>query len=137
MKTEAGIWIDREHAIVVLIDKMGEELRAFHAGVSEPFPQTSETRARHEYTRNDFVAEDKLERKQSVTRHDMYDEVMKYVGNVEALYVLGPGEAKKEFQSHLAAKGLSKVDIELEASDKMTDPQLIAKIRKHFKAVPK
>lgn len=134
MSAKAGVWIDREHAIVVLINGNEDELKSFHAGTSEPFPQTAETRERHEYTRNDFVAEDKLEHKQSNARHSMYDAVLRYVGDVDSLYVLGPGEAKKEFQKYVASKRHSKLDVELETSDKMTDPQLAAKVRKHFSA---
>ncbi len=134
MSAKAGVWIDREHAIVVLINGNDEELKSFHAGTDEPFPQNAETRGRHQYTRNDFVAEDKIERKKSITRRGMYDSVTRYVGEVDAIYVLGPGEAKKEFQNHLSKTLPSKVHVELETSDKMTDPQLAAKVREHFQA---
>ena len=130
---KVGIWIDREHAIVD-VNNAGQELKFFHTSASEPFPQTTESRAEHSYTRNDTVPEDRLERKQDSDRFKMYDAVLQFIGKVDSLYVIGPGEAKKEFQKHLNAKGLSKVDIELETSDKMTDPQFSAKVREHFKA---
>lgn len=129
----AGIWIDREHATAVLVSDNENELETFHAGVSKPFPQTKESRAEHEYTRNDFVAEDKLERKQSHARSEMYDSILRYVASAEALFIFGPGEAKKEFQKHIASSGDRKHIVEIESSDKVTNPQLIAKIREHFR----
>ncbi len=134
MKTKAGVWIDREHAIVVTITNSGEELKSFHAGISEPFPQTTETKGQHEYTRNDFIAEDKLERKETNNRRQMHDAVLRFIGDVDALYVLGPGEAKNEFKNYVSAKSHDRVAITLETSDKMTDPQLTVKIREHYNA---
>ena len=60
----AGIWIDREHATAVLVSADSSEFDTFQAGVSKTFPQTKESRTEHEHSRNDFVAEDRLERKQ-------------------------------------------------------------------------
>jgi hypothetical protein len=132
MNTQAGIWIDRAHAIVVLLHGNAEEHKSFHARTPEPFPQTTETRERHEYTRNDFIAEDKLERKQTNARHSMFDSVMHYVSKADALYVLGPGEAKNEFETYAKSTQHGKRSIQLETSDKMTEPQLAAKVRRHF-----
>lgn len=109
-----------------------EEHKSFHAGTPEPFPQTTETRERHEYTRNDFIAEDKLERKQTNARHSVIDTVMHYVSKADALYLLGPAEAKMEFEAYAMLKQHGKLSIQLETSDKMTEPQLAKIVRRHF-----
>ena len=132
METKAGIWIDREHAIAVVINSTVHELKSFQAGIPEPFPQTEESRAQHEYTRNDFVAEDKLERKQAARREVMYDAILKYTHDAKELLILGPGEAKKEFQKHIDSKSHDKTKVEVETSDRLTDPQLVAHVLKHF-----
>lgn len=132
MSVKAGIWIDREHATVVVLNNKDQELKSFGSESGEPFPQTVESRAEHEYTKNDYVPEDRLQRKQASARTDMYDAVLQFVSNADSLYVIGPGEAKKEFQKHIKQKGSATVAIEIEASDKMTEPQLAAKVRAHF-----
>ena len=133
METKAGIWIDREHAIAVVINSTVHELKSFQAGTPEPFPQTEESRAQHEYTRNDSVAEDKLERKQTARREVMYDAILKYTHNAKELLILGSGEAKKEFHKHIDAKSHDKMKVEVETSDRLTDPQFIAHVLKHFR----
>ena len=112
MSKNIGIWIDRKHAFVVDIGDGRGHLSRFHAGVDETFPPTEESRAEHHYTRNDFVSEKTLERKSTMERVDMYEQVMKSIGSVDAVWILGPGEVT--------------------TSDKMTEPQLIAKVLKHF-----
>jgi hypothetical protein len=46
--------------------------------------------------------------------------------------ILGPGEAKGEFNKRIKSKKLRGVTVELETADKMTDRQLAAKVREHF-----
>jgi|GEM_PF-7012749 len=62
----------------------------------------------------------------------MYDSILRYVAGADSLFILGPGEAKKEFQKHIATSGKTKHVVDIESSDKMTSPQLVAKIREHF-----
>ncbi len=129
---KAGIWIDREHATAVLVSDEENELQSFQAGTSEPFPQTSASRAKHEFTRNDFVAENRLEQKHTNARIEMYDSILRYVAGADTLFIFGPGEAKKEFQNYISTSGNTKHDVVIETSDKMTSPQLVAKTREHF-----
>ena len=132
MSKNIGIWIDRKHAFVVDIGDGRGHLSRFHAGVDETFPPTEESRAEHHYTRTDFVSEKTLERKSTMERVDMYEQVMKSIGSVDAVWILGPGEAKDEFENHLRTRHAHGVEIEVTTSDKMTEPQLIAKVLKHF-----
>jgi hypothetical protein len=132
MKSKAGIWIDRQHAILVAISSVGQEISHFAVGEPEPFPTTTESIAQHHHTPNDFQAEDRTERKEQAARQRMYDAVLSAISGVESLFILGPGEAKKEFAKHIESKRLRNMLVEIETSDKMTEPQLAAKVRQHF-----
>lgn len=132
MSKNAGVWIDRKHALVVEVEDGKTQLQRLHAGVDEPFPPTQETRAEHPYTKNDFVAEKTLERKSEMDRNEMYDQVIKLIDSVKSVWVMGPGEAKDEFVRHLQSRRVHGLEVEVSASDKMTEPQLVAKVRKHF-----
>lgn len=132
MKRRAGIWIDRGHAILVEISSSGHEISRFAAGTPEPFPATIESRAQHAYTPNDFQPEDRIERKEQASRKQMYDSVLHAIQGVESLLILGPGEAKKEFAKHIESKHIKQMAVEVETSDKMTEPQLAARVLHHF-----
>lgn len=136
MKHKTGIWIDRQHAILVSITEHAQEISHFAVDAPESFPATNESNAQHSYTPRDFQPEDRVERKEQAARKKMFDSVLGSIMGVESLLLLGPGEAKKEFAEHIKSKRLKKLHVEIETSDKMTEPQLAARIRQHDFAEP-
>ena len=52
--------------------------------------------------------------------------------DAEEILILGPGEAKGELKKRLARENLGGRIVGIEAADKMTDPQIVAKVREHF-----
>jgi hypothetical protein len=120
-----------------LIDGLNHDLRlqiAFDIG--QPVPSTRGARSKHSYTPNDFVAQDKLERKVENDRKDYYDDVIALIRGASALLILGPGGAKIELSKHIKNKKLRGLTVELETTDKMTDRQLAAKVSEHFTKAP-
>lgn len=136
MATKAGVWIDHQQAVVVLITDAGQETKKFKS-VLEPRAQPSSgSRSKHKYTPNDFVAENTRERRLVDDRKKVYDDVLACIRGAESLLILGPGEAKGEFSQHIKSKKLRGVTVELETADKMTDRQLVAKVGEHFATAP-
>ena len=66
------MWVDHKQAILVLVKDAGKEIKKIASGVETP----SRSGANHSYTRNDFVAEDRLERKLDSQLQKFYDEVI-------------------------------------------------------------
>lgn len=132
MKRNAAVWIDREHAFLVLMSDNGEETTRYTVDKLEPFPLTAETRAQHAYTPKDFLPEGRMERKAEAARHKMYDSVLASMKTIDTLLVIGPGEAKSEFAKYLDGKGFKHLSVSIETADKMTEPQLVAMVRQHF-----
>lgn len=54
----------------------------------------------------------------------------------EAILILGPGEAKGEFKKRVTLKKLRGHLVELETTDKTTDRQIAANVRRHFLSAP-
>ena len=62
-----------------------------------------------------------------------YDEVIKQLGQPEKLLIFGPGEAKLQLKARLAtSKSLPGHTVDIETADKLTDPQIIAKVKEHY-----
>ena len=61
-----------------------------------------------------------------------YDEVIAHLREAEAIQIFGPGEAKHELEARLDHAGLKGRIIDIETADKMTDPQIVAKVHQHF-----
>jgi hypothetical protein len=132
MASKAGVWIDHKQAIVVLITDAGQEIKKIVFDIGQPALPAASSRGRHKFNPNDFVAEDRLERKVEADRKSNFDDVIACIRGTDSLLILGPGEAKGEFNKHIKAKKVRGVDVELETADKMTDRQLAAKVQQHF-----
>jgi hypothetical protein len=132
MATKAGVWIDHQQAVVVLIKDAGQETKKFKS-VMEPRAQAaSGSRSKHKYTPNDFVADETRERRLVDERKKVYDEALACIRGADALLILGPGEAKGEFKKCIKGKKLRGLTVALETSDRMTDRQIAAKVGGHF-----
>ena len=136
MAMKAGVWIDLKQAIVVLVTDAGQEIKKIAFDIGQPVRSAGGARSKHRYTKNDFVAEDTLERKVENDRKDYYNDVLASIRGADSLLILGPGEAKGEFSKHIKAKKLRGLTVELETTDKMTDRQIAAKVSAHFTKAP-
>ncbi len=136
MATRAGVWIDHKQAIVVLVTKADEEIKKIAFDIGQSVRSAGGSRTKNKYTPNDFIAEDRQERKVENDRKDYYDDVVAAMREATSILILGPGEAKGEFSKRIKSKKLRGVTVELETADKMTDRQLAAKVREHFASVP-
>lgn len=129
MTINAGVWIDHHKAVVLLISDAGEDMRQITADDNKTSHPTSGERANHSYTRNDFVAEDKLERKAESHLNQYYDEVIACLHHADSIWILGPGEAKGELKKRIENKKLRGRIAHVETVDKMTDHEIAEHVR--------
>ena len=132
MTINAGVWIDHHRAVVVLLTDDGEDVLQFLAEPDASSQSAGHIRLKHSYTRNDFVAEDRRERKVMAHLNDYYDEVVACVRNAQAILILGPGEAKGEFRKRIATKKLRGHVAEMKTADKLSDRQIAEYVRQHY-----
>jgi len=136
MATKAGVWIDHKQAIAVLITDAGHEVKKIAFSIGQPCRSSGRAKSKQSYTPNDFVAEDKIERKVENDRKDYYDDVIASIRGASAILILGPGEAKGEFAKRIKSKKIRGLKVEVETTEKMTDRQVSAKVKAHFAKVP-
>jgi stalled ribosome rescue protein Dom34 len=122
MKTTVGLWIDHRKAVIVFIEGEEEEIKLIsskeenhhgHSGVSKP-------------------ADDLRQRELTGHLNSYYDEVISCIRDAESILIFGPGEAKGELKKRLEKDNLGGCIVGIETSDKITDPQIVAKVRAHF-----
>lgn len=77
-------------------------------------------------------ADDIRTRKYSSELNDFYDEVAAHLDGVQSLLIFGPGEAKTELRKRISGKHSGGSQITLETADRMTEPQVVAEVRRHF-----
>jgi stalled ribosome rescue protein Dom34 len=132
MTINAGVWIDHHKAVVVLITDDGEDIRQILSDVKKNAHSAGGVRVKNSYTRNDFVAEDKLERKAENHLKEFYDKVISHLSDADTIFILGPGEAKGELKKRIQRKRLRGQIAKVETVDKMTDAQIVEHVRDLF-----
>ena len=125
MNDEVGIWIDHKRAVIVSVS----------AGRVTTTILTSEVGAHPRYSgQPDGRGEKKYEERHGERLDQYYDEVVSQLGRPKALLIFGPGEAKLELKERLSrSKTLSGRTVDIETVDKLTDPQIVAKVKEHFR----
>lgn len=128
MKIKAGIWIDHRQAVIVLVKGEEKEIIKVQSNVEKHLSRKQGARLGGPYERMLIPADDMQERgfKEHIVRY--YDQVISKIETAEALFIFGPGEAKNELKKRIEEKKIKVKILGVEAADKMTDGQIVAKV---------
>jgi hypothetical protein len=127
MKRQVGLWIDHRETLIVFIGDDGEETRRIESGMEKHVRFSGGNRS------EEGSADDQRDRQFASHLNRYYDEVITNIRDAESILLFGPGEAKGELEKRLASKGLGGRIVGIETVDKMTDRQIAAKVREHFR----
>lgn len=133
MGTRIGVWIDHKKAVIVVagqdtattVESDVPGHTRFSGGSGHPGGHISQ-RGR---------SEKQSEERNRNALDQYFDEVIDRLGDAESLLILGPGEAKTQLAERLGrATRRPRPTIALETTDKLTDPQIVAKVSEFFDA---
>ena len=127
MKSAAGLWIDHSKAVIVIVSDKGEETKQLESGMEKHVRFSGGSRSEQ------GGGEDQQDRQFTGHLNTYYDAVIAQLRDAESILLFGPGEAKGELEKRLANKGLGGRIVGIETVDKMTDRQIAAKVRQHFR----
>ncbi len=133
MKGKVGLWIDHAKAVIVTITPKGEELSLTVSMVEKQLRRTGDSPLKGRYEPLQVPPEDRRRRAFSNALNIYYDAVIARIAAAEAILIFGPGEAKGELKKRLKKHNLAGRIAAVETVDKMTDRQIAAKVRQHFK----
>src|SRR4029450_9349718 len=133
MNHKVGIWID--HTKAVIVSAAGDRVTA------ETLESDGGSRTRYS-GRGDVgggkkagggAVNKKYEDRHGPHLDRSYDEVISQLGQPEAVLIFGPGEAKLQLKERLSrSKTLAERIVGIETTDKLTDPQIVAKVKEHY-----
>jgi len=133
MKTRIGLWVDHRKAVVVAIPDYGEETTLVILSKVERQPGRIDGKRSTTSHESQLVSADDSRQRRFTGQLDIYyDAVIACVRNAETILIFGPGEAKGELRKRIMKAGIRGRIEEAETADKMTDPQIVAKVRQHF-----
>jgi hypothetical protein len=128
-KRKVGVWVDRRKAVIVTLGDKGEEIKEINLNFGRHARSVASSS-------KDFIGEngsdDSKDRRMHLHLNIYYDEIVLNLANAEMLFIFGPGEAKHELRKRIKNKELSKRIIGVETTDKMTDRQISAEVRRAY-----
>jgi stalled ribosome rescue protein Dom34 len=124
MSHDVGVWIDHKKAVIVSIA----------AGQVTTTTLKSDVGAHPHYSGSqEGGGEKKYEERHNQDLDRYYDDVIGQLGKPDAVLLFGPGEAKLQLKARLARSKMSSESVvAVESTDKLTDPQIVAKVKEHY-----
>ncbi len=132
MTGKGGVWIDHREAIVVFLDTDSDRPLHVASHVVKHLSRGGDSPLKGSFEARQVPPDDRRQMALTGELDAYYDQVISAVGNLDALLILGPGEAKGEFKKRLDRHKLGARVVEVQTADKMTEPQLAAKVREYF-----
>lgn len=136
MSRDVGVWLDHRKAVVVNLKGDAATTRVIASAVEKHAERGGDSPLQGKYEARQVPADDKRQRAFTAELNDYYDAVVAALRNCDRLLLFGPGEAKLELKKRLERAKRGGHIVSLETEDKMTDPQIEAKVRAHFGAAP-
>ena len=124
IRRKVGLWIDHKKAVIFSLSDEGAEIKRISSELEHQVHNSSglqkESAEKHKDSR--------------LTGHlnKYYDDVLSYIRTAESILIFGPGEAKVELKKRLENVDLHGHIVGIETVDKMTDNQIVAKVRQRF-----
>jgi hypothetical protein len=132
MKTQVGVWIDHRKAVIVVVTDTGEEIRLIISKTEKQLRRAGDSPLQGPYEAQQVPADDSRERKFTGELNLYYDAVIAGIRAADSLLIFGPGEAKGELAKRLERHHFSGRIVGSETADKMTQRQIVAKVRQYF-----
>ena len=135
MKTIAGVWIDHRRAVIVTISEGGEETQEIRSNVEKHLGRIDGVRSTEPFEAQRVNADDSHEREYTGHLKHYYDRVIEAMKHAKTILIFGPGEAKGELKKQLEHAKFSGEILPVETTDKLSDHQIMTKVREHFQQV--
>lgn len=132
MPKNVGLWIDHRKAVIVTKQDGLEQTQEILSDMEKHTRFSSGTHSRILDDKHGSTAEDVRDRQFGDHLEIYYDGVISLIREAESIWIFGPGEAKVELENRLRHVGLGARIVGIATTDKMTTPQITAKVNSLF-----
>ncbi|WP_372807940.1 hypothetical protein [Pontiella sp.] len=131
---QIGLWIDHKVAILVFMEKGSARVERIESGAESHYHSSGGSRSAGGLgIAQDVSNEQRMDERRKHEYHRFYRKVIEAVAPADALLILGPGEAKRELAKEIqAVKSFGDKPVAVETSDKLSENQLVAKVKAFF-----
>jgi len=133
MGKKVGLWIDHEKAVIVFVLDKGEEIKLINSEVKKHTHPSGVSHSSNPCGHESVNKNDRCEKEFSEHLRVYYEKVIACIRDAESLFIFGPGEAKGELKKRIEKDNIKGKVVAVETEDKLTDPQIVAKVKNYFK----
>ncbi|MDO9122701.1 MAG: hypothetical protein Q7U31_12990 [Anaerolineaceae bacterium] len=130
MKTETGMWVDHQKAVVVTLVDKKETVQIILSNLDDSARYSENVLAAATPSKSPSVADKNQVHNLSLNRY--YSEIAYKIRETDSILIFGPGEAKLEFAALLKSEKLGSKIASVDTADKMTDRQISEKVHAYF-----
>ena len=137
MAKNVGLWIDHESALLVELNN-GDETRKRMSSDVERHTRTHGGARRAHPGGVEVSSENKADRRRANQIKVWMREVISAVADADRIYILGPGEAKRELLREMEKRReVNDKVVGMDSATSMTDNQIAAKVRDYYSGTNK
>jgi len=130
-----GIWIDHRKAVMVSFEGNSGEYKIDHidSGAESNFHFRGGWKSSGSNMAQSIERERTPEERRKHQYHDFYNKVIKLCNKPGHVYIFGPAQARLELKKEIDKIKLCPISIDgVEPSDKLSDSEIISKVKKHY-----
>jgi hypothetical protein len=135
MNAKVGLWIDHRKAVIVSLAGEKEDIKLIESNVEKHDRFAEHARFNISSGARQGNSEERAQKRFAAHLSNYYDFVISRIRNAEAVLILGPGKAKSEFKKRLERNKLGGRIVGIEAQEKMSYSEIVAKVRGMFEGM--
>jgi len=128
-----GLWIDHEKAIIVSLTDGSHKVTHVESDIEGRFRLKGGSRSNTPWGIQSATSESKRDFRYSKHLNIYFQHIINLLKDAKHIFIFGPGEAKIELKKEIEKNNvfLDKIS-DIETTDKLTEPQIVAKVKKYF-----
>ena len=133
MEKQIGVWIDHEKAFIVSLVDGKTTITYVSSDVPGHVRLAGGSRSSTAYGPQAISPERRIENRYRTQLHKYYKRVIHQIDEADQIFIFGPGEARVELKKMMrkSKERFAKIT-GTERADKMTEPQIVAKVNQFY-----
>ena len=128
-----GLWVDHEKAIIVSLMDGSHQVIQVESDIEGRFRLKGGSRSNAPWGIQSATSESKRDFRYNKHLNIYFQHIIDLLKDAKHIFIFGPGEAKIELKKEIEKNNvfLDKIS-DIETTDKLTEPQIVAKVIKYF-----
>ena len=128
-----GLWVDHEKAIIVSLMRGSHKVIHVESDVEGHFRLKDDSQSINPSNLQGNTIESKMDSRYRKYLNIYFQQIINLLKEAKRIFIFGPGEAKIELKKMIEKNKLFSNKIsDIETTDKLTEPQIVAKVKKYF-----